>query len=216
MMLPRLSWALGLLVVLGLLVSACGGGGSVPSDAVAVVDGTSVTREELDEHMKQAKASYEAQKQDFPKVGTPEYQNVQAQYVQFLVQREQFEKEAEELGIEVTDKDVDKELQTFIKDRFKGKRADFEKALKQQGYTEEALRTTLYASVLSQKLYDAVTKDIEVLPTEITAYYQQNQSQYGTPESRVVRHILVSDHALAENLPAQARGGADFVALVRQ
>ena len=180
MKLSRLSLAV-LGASVALVASACGGSQDVPSDAVAVVDGTSILRSELDEHLDQAKQSYEAQNQDFPKVGTPEYKNVEAQYVKFLVQRAEFEKEAEELGIEVTDKDVDKEIDEFVKSRFEGKRKEFEKALKQQGFSEEALRETLYASVLLAEAFDAVTKDVGVPPTEIAQYYQENQAATGRP-----------------------------------
>jgi len=210
-----------------LLVSAgCGGSEDVPGDAVAVVDGTEIPRTELDALLAQAKKTYEAQDQEFPKAGTPEYQNVQTQYVKYLVQLEEFSKEAEELGIEVTDKDVDKELQEFIKTRFDGKRAEFEKALKEQGYTEKALRETLYSSVLSQKLFDEITKDVGVTDAEILQYYQQNSSSYGTPESRDVRHILVAEKtgdevdfeaskAKADQLYAELQDGADFAALAK-
>jgi parvulin-like peptidyl-prolyl isomerase len=223
MNLLRISLALlGSAVVL--VSTACGGSEGVPGDAVAVVDGTEIPRSELDALIAQAKRTYEAQKQDFPKAGTPEYQNVQTQYVKYLVQLEEFDKEADELGIEVTEEDVDRELQEFIKTRFEGKRADFEKALAEQGYTEKALRETLYASVLSQKLFDAVTKDVTVPEADIVAYYQQNQSSYGTPESRDVRHILVSEKSgdevdfdksreEADRLYAELQAGGDFAAL---
>jgi parvulin-like peptidyl-prolyl isomerase len=223
MNLLRISLALlGSAVVL--MSAACGGSEGVPGDAVAVVDGTEIPRSELDALIAQAKRTYEAQKQDFPKAGTPEYQNVQTQYVKYLVQLEEFDKEADELGIEVTEDDVDKELQEFIKTRFEGKRGDFEKALAEQGYTEKALRETLYASVLSQKLFDAVTKDVTVPEADIVAYYQQNQSSYGTPESRDVRHILVSEKSgdevdfdksreEADRLYAELQAGGDFAAL---
>jgi parvulin-like peptidyl-prolyl isomerase len=216
-----------ILVALVLLaVSACGGGQSVPSDAVAVVDGTEIPRTKLDELIDRAQKTYEAQGQDFPKVGTPEYLNVQSQYVKFLVQVEEFEQEAEELDIEITEKDIDKEEQSFVESRFKGKRADFEKALKEQGFTVKAFRETIRTSVLSQKLFDAVTKDVEVPDAEILAYYQQNQASYGTPESRDVRHILVSEKkgdevdfeaskAEADRLYAELQDGADFAALAK-
>jgi parvulin-like peptidyl-prolyl isomerase len=225
MKLSRISLSI-LGAALVLLATACGGGDSVPADAVAVVDGTEISRSQLDELIAQAKKTTEAQNQDFPKVGTPEYKNVQSQYVKYLVQLEEFEQEAEELGIEVTKKDVDEELEEFIKTRFEGKRADFEKALEAQGYTEEALRETLRTSVLSQKLFDAVTKDITVPEAEILAYYQQNQATYGTPESRDVRHILVSEKdgdevdfasskAEADRLYAELQAGGDFAALAK-
>ena len=227
MKLLRISLAiLGFALVLA--VSACGGGdsGSVPDDAVAVVDGTEIARSELEELVDQAKKTYEAQEQQFPTAGTPEYKNVQAQYVKFLVQREQFAQEAEELGIEVTEKDVDKEVEKFIDSRFEGKRDAYLKALKDQGFTEEQLRETLRASVLAQKLFDEVTKEIEVTADEINQYYQANQASYGTPESRVVRHILITEKkgdevdypaskTEADRIYEELTNGADFAALAK-
>jgi hypothetical protein len=119
MKLLRISLALlGSAVVL--VSAACGGSANVPGDAVAVVDGTEIPRSDLDALIAQAKKTYEAQDQEFPTAGTPEYQSVQTQYVKYLVQLEEFAKEAEELGIEVMDSDVDKELQEFITTRFDG------------------------------------------------------------------------------------------------
>src|SRR5205809_356812 len=91
-----------------LLLAACGGGQSVPSGAVAVVAGTEIARPDLDRWIAQTKKSYEAQKQAFPKVGTAEYQNIQTQTVAYLVQRAEFEQAAQDLGVKVTDKDIDK------------------------------------------------------------------------------------------------------------
>jgi len=227
MKLLRISLAvLGSAVVL--VTTGCGGGGqTVPADAVAVVDGSEISRADLDELIARAKKTYESQDQAFPKAGTPEYQSVQTQYVKFLVQLEEFEQEAEKLGVEVTEKDVDEELQEFIKTRFAGKRADFEKALEEQGFTEDALRETLRTSVLSQKLFDEVTKEVEVPEADIIAYYQQNQASYGTPESRDVRHILISEKSdgdqvdfakskeEADRIHAELMAGGDFAALAK-
>jgi parvulin-like peptidyl-prolyl isomerase len=217
-----------LLAVLAVVATACGGSADVPPGVVAVVGGTEIPREELDTLVEQAKKSYAAQDQEFPKVGTPEYQNVQTQYLAFLVQREQFEQQAEELGVEITEKDVDKGVEDFVKSRFEGKRKEFEKALEEQGFTEEAFRDTIRTSVLSEKLFNAVTKDVVVPPSEIVAYYEQNQSQYGTPESRDVRHILIAEKgandqvdfakskAEADRIYAELENGGDFAALAKE
>jgi foldase protein PrsA len=217
-----------LVAALALVVSACGSSGDVPDGAVAVVNGNEITKAELDDLVERAKQNYEAQNQEFPKVGTPEYQNVEKQYVAFLVQREQFEQEAKERGIEVTEKDVDKEVDEFVKSRFSGKRAEFEKALKDQGFTEKAFRETIRTSVLSQKLFDAVTKEVEVPDAEIVAYYQENQANYSKPESRDVRHILIAEKTEdgqvdfakskveADRLYAELQDGADFAALAKE
>ena len=228
-MLKRLALAF-LAFVLVVSAAACGGGGGdVPAGMVAVVDGTEISRAELDELVERAKKAYEAQKQEFPRVGTPEFQNVQTQYVAFLVQREEFEKEAEELGIQVTEKDVDKEVQEFIKSRYQGDQKAAEKALDEQGFTFEAFVETMRTSVLAQKLFDAVTEDVKVEEGEILSYYQQNlQAQYQTPESRDVRHILISEKkegeevdfpkskAEADRIYAALRDGGDFAALAKE
>ena len=71
-----------------------------------------------------------------------------------------------------------------------------------------------------------MTKDVDVPPTEIAQYYQENQASYGTPESRVVRHILVAEKdgdtvdfdkskEEADRLYAELQDGADFAALAK-
>lgn len=210
-----------------LVAAACGGSEDVPDGAVATVDGTVIAKSELDELMTVARKSYESRDQEFPKAGTPEYQSVQTQYVAFLVQREQFRKEAEDRGIEVTDADVDAELEQLVKDRFDGDRKKLDEAIEEQGFSLETFRkTALEASVLSDKLFEAVTKDVEVTDADILLYYTQNQTQYSTPESRDVRHILIAEKkgddvdfaaskAEADRIYAALRNGGDFAALAK-
>jgi parvulin-like peptidyl-prolyl isomerase len=218
-----------LLATLALVAAACGSGSdSVPTGAIAVVDGTEISKEELDELIAQAKKGYESQKQEFPKAGTPEYQSIQTQYVAYLVELEEFRQAADELGISVTEKDVVAAEQEFIKSRFDGKRAEYEKALAAQGFTaEEYRKKALEVTALSQKIFEEVTKGVKVSEPEILEYYTQNQSQYGTPESRDVRHILVAEKngegqvdfeaskEKADAIYAQLQDGADFAALAK-
>ena len=219
------------LAVLGataaLFASACGGGGSVPSGSIAVVGGTDISKAELDQLLEQAKKGYAATKREFPKAGTPEFQSLQTQYVAYLVQREEFRQAAADLGIEVTEKDIAKAEDDFVKSRFDGKQAEYGKALKQQGFSREDFQKTLETSVLTQKLFDEVTKDASVAEADVLGYYTQNQSQYGTPESRDVRHILIAEKgkdgqvdygkskAKADQIYAELTGGADFAELAR-
>lgn len=218
-----------LLAALALAASACGGGSdSVPSGSIAVVDGTEISEDDLDDLIAQAKKGYEVQKQEFPKAGTPEFQSIQTQYVAYLVELEEFRQAAEELGVSVTDKDVDEAEQELVKSRFDGKRAEYEKALEAQGFTPEQYREkALAVSALSKTIFDEVTKRVKVTDQEILAYYTQNQSQYGTPESRDVRHILIAEKAgdgkvdfaaskeKADDVYAQLENGADFASLAK-
>jgi len=225
----RLTFAC-LLATAALVAAACGGGSdAVPTGAIAVVDGTDISKKDLDELIAQAKKGYESQNQDFPKAGTPEYQSVQTQYVAYLVELEQLRQAAEELGVSVSEKDVDAAEEELIKTRFDGKRPEYEKALEQQGFTAEQYReNALEVSALSTKLFNVVTKGVRVTIQEILQYYTQNQSQYGTPESRDVRHILIAEKdddgnvdfeaskAKADEIYAQLESGADFAELAKE
>jgi len=209
-----------------LLAAACGGSDDVPSGSIAVVDGTEISQSELDTLLARAKKGYAAQKQDFPKVGTEQYQTLRTQYVAYLVQREQFEQSADELGVEVSEKDIDKAVDDFVKSNFDGKRDQYEKALEEQGYTEDDFRQTVAVSVLSQKIFEKVTADVKVTASDVLAYYQQNEAQYRTPESRDVRHILVAEKkgdavdfakskAEADRIYADLKNGGDFAAIAK-
>ena len=85
-----------------LALAGCGGGDEdVPADAVAVVDGEQIAKTDYDALINQAKKSYQNQKREFPKAGSQEFQTLKNQAVQFLVQREQFEQEAQNLDVEI-------------------------------------------------------------------------------------------------------------------
>ena len=209
-----------LLVALVVVVSAaCGGSDqSVPDNAVAVVDGTPITKAELDDLLGRAKKTYVAQKRDFPKAGTAEYQSLQTQAVAYLVQRAEYDVEADNLKIVVTDKEIDDRIDQLKTQYFSGSQAKLDKQVKVQGYTTESFRDDIKARILSEKIYVAVTKDAKVTDAEVTTYYVANKKQppIYTPESRDVRHILVKSKAEANKLYGELKGGADFATLVNK
>jgi foldase protein PrsA len=199
------------LAIVALVAAGCGGGSdneSVPGDAIAVVDGNSIAKTEYDALISQAKKSYKAQKRPFPKVGTAEYNVLKNQAVQFLVQRQQFEEKADELDVKVADKQVDARLKQ-IKKRY-------EQQLKQQGLTDEQVRRDIRAQLVQEGIFNKVTKDVTVPDKEIQAYYVKNKAQYGTPETRDVRHILVPTKKLADELYTRIKKGEDFAKLAKK
>ncbi len=207
-----------LLVALVVAVSAaCGGSDqSVPDNAVAVVDGTPITKVELDAMLLRAKTYYGAQKRDFPKAGTAEYQSLQTQAVAYLVQRAEYDAEAENLKIVVTDKEIDDRITQLKAQYFGGSQAKLDKQAKDQGYTTESFREDIRARVLSEKIYVAVTKDAKVTDAQITTYYVANKAKppIFSPENRDVRHILVKTKAEADKVYDELKGGAAFATLV--
>ena len=208
------------LVVLAVLVAAaCGSSNdqSVPADAVAVVDGAPVTKASLDALLVRAKKSYTTQKRAFPKAGTAEYQALQTQAVAFLVQRAEYDKQAGELKITVTDKELQARIDQVKKQYFKGNQVLLDKRLKEQGYTADSFQADIRAQVLSEKIYDEVTKKgATVTDAQVTKYYNENKAQYNVAESRDVRHILVKTKPEADKIYVQIKAGGDFAALAKK
>jgi parvulin-like peptidyl-prolyl isomerase len=208
-----------LVVVLALLAAACGGGGgggSVPSGAVAVVKGTPIKKTQLDNLMRQAQHSYASQKRTFPKTGSPEFITLQGQAVAFLVQREEFSQKAKELGVDVAPKQIDARLKQIKKQFFSGSEKKYQAQLKQQGLSEADVRDSIETQLISEGLFQKVTKDVKVSDKDVKAYYDQHPEQYSQPATRDVRHILVKNKALADKLYAQIKGGANFAALAKK
>jgi foldase protein PrsA len=215
-----------LAVVLATAALAAGCGSSNPSvgaNDVAVVGDQTISKDQFDRLMDQAKRNYAANKQPWPETGTAQYVALRKQAMQFLVQRAEFEQKAADMDIKVTDADVDKQLAT-IKSQYFGKAGKcdstceqkFQAELKKQGLTLDSVRQDVRASVIQNKIYEKVTAGAQVSDKEIADYYKKNKQQYVQPESRDVRHILVKKKALADQIYQQVTHGGNFAALAKK
>jgi parvulin-like peptidyl-prolyl isomerase len=188
----------------------------VPADAVAIVGETPIPKAEFDRVLKQAQAAYEAQGQTFPAAGTPEYETIKTQAIDFLIQRAELEFEAEALGITVTEEEVQAELIGLKEQFFQGDQQKYLEEIEKQGLTEENVLVDLRAQLISRAIFDEVTKGETVSDADVQAYYDANAAQYTTPESREVAHILVEEKAKAEEIYQQLQDGADFAELAKK
>src|SRR5207244_5336912 len=162
--------------------------------------------------MDRAKKSYDSQKRPFPKPGTAEYEQLKGQAVTFLIQRAEYAQEADAMGIKITDSDIDKRIEQLKKQYYGGSEARYEKTLKQQGLTTDQAKEEVRASLIAEDLFKKITDKVKVSQSDIKAYYTSHKSQYVQPESREVRHILVTKKALADSLLAKLQAGANFAA----
>jgi parvulin-like peptidyl-prolyl isomerase len=208
-----------LLSVIALVAAGCGGGSSaksVPADAVATVGGDTISKTQFNFLLDGAKRTYKARKTPFPKAGTTQYKSLQDQAMQYLVQESEYEQKAKDLGVAVTDKDVQARLAQIKKQYFGGSQKKYQAQLKAQGLTEAQIMQDLHAQILSEKLYNKVTADVKVTDADIKAYYTSHKTDYSQAASRDVRHILVNNKKLADQLYAQLKGGADFAKLAKK
>ena len=204
------------LAVLTVVAAGCGDTDEVPPDAVAVVDGTPISKATLDELLTRTKKTYASQKRQFPKAGTSEYQSLQTQAVAFLVQRAEYAREADKLGVDVTDAQIQKKVDGVKKQYFGGDQKKFEAGLKAQSYTLAALRDDARAQLVSEGIYKDITNDVKVSDAEAQQYYDQNIDRYKVAESRVVRHILVKTKDEADQIRSEIENGASFATLAKE
>ena len=202
------------------LAAGCGGnggsGGSSASGVVATVAGDEITQAELDEVIAQAQDRLEANGQKIPAAGSQEYQAFQQNALQYLVQRTQFEQQAEKLDITVTNKEIDERVARVVTQFFGGSKKKYEQALDKQSITDAQVRDELRATLVSEKIFEQVGDSAKVTGAEIKAYYNGNPQLYVQPPARTVRHILVKSKALADDIYGQLQAGGDFAALAKK
>jgi foldase protein PrsA len=203
---------------LAVLVSGCGGGGAAKLDSndVAVVSSQHITKVKFDQVMSQQARSLKSQGQTFPKAGTTAYASLRTQVMTVLVQNAEFETEASKLGVKVSDKDVQSQLDQIKKQYFGGSEKRYEQELKKQGYTDAAVRDQIHSQLLAQRLFDKVTASVNASDKQVQAYYAAHKDQY--PPTRDVEEILVGKNkqSLAQSIYMQVRNGGNFAALAKK
>jgi foldase protein PrsA len=186
----RLAFAL-LLVPAILAVHGCGGQPS--QGAVAQVGQGRVTQQQFDD----LEAAYKAAgRVPDPKTQSKEYRTFQQNLAQYLVMLEVLRQEAPNLGVRVTEEDVQTQIDD-IKHMFQGDQKRFEEALQKQRLTLDQFEESLRERLLIDAMKEAVTKDVTVTDDEVKAYYDSNKHDYTEPEARKTQHILISPFAKA-------------------
>ncbi len=192
-----------LLVGVIVLVAATSGIGkpSLPNDdAVAFVEEApdgEVTQEQFDAALEQAAARQQVP--EVPAPGTPQYDLLQETAMADLLLARWVNGEASELGIEVTDREIDEELETIVNDQFGGQK-EFDKFLTQSKFTEEDARERVRLQLLSQRIQEDVlgTEPPDIPDDEVADFYEENIQEFETPETRDVRTLLNPDEAKAQ------------------
>ena len=183
---------------------------------MAVVGSRHIDKSQFEALMSQAERGYKTQGRKFPKQGTTDYAAIKNQAVTLLVQQAEREERAKEMGIEVSDKDVDKRLAAIKKQYFGGSEKKYRQQLKKQGLTDESVRRDVRGQLIADRVFKKVTRSVKVTGDEIHDYYIQHPQLYAQPQSREVRHILVKSKALAVKIHSQLKGGGDFAKLAKQ
>ena len=186
-----------LFVLVGVAVGI--GKPSVPDGAIAVVeeapDGT-ITSEQFDRALVQAAARQGLK--EVPPEDDPQFDLLADAAEGDLILSRWVLGEAEERGIEVTEREIDDELETIKEQQFGSEKA-FEKFLEDSGFTLDEAKQRIQLQLVSDAIQQAVLpEEPAVEDDEIEAFYDANISQFEQPETRDVRVVLAKDEADAD------------------
>jgi parvulin-like peptidyl-prolyl isomerase len=189
------------LLFIGFAVGQGLGSPSVPSGAVAIVEevpseiGT-VTEED---YQKAFDRQVEGSKEKAPEPGTDKFQEVQEAALGELVETIWIQGEAEELGIEVTPKQIETELASIKKQSFPTPDA-YQKFLDQSGFTQEDVDERVKVQILSTQIQQRIGgTSTQPSNEQIEEYFEsEKDSQFTTPASRDVRVVINKDQAKAD------------------
>ncbi|TMV51386.1 hypothetical protein FE783_06265 [Paenibacillus mesophilus] len=179
-------------ILVGVSVYAFTRGGEEKDTAVATVNGVDIGKKQLfDELMK----------------------NGGSQVLNNLIQEELVKQEADKAGIQVTDADLNKELDSFKKGLSISSDEEFEMMLMQYGMTKDDLKKQMPMQVRLRKMLEPKTN---VTEEEMKKYYDENKETLSTPEQVKASHILVKTKEESEAILTQLNTGADFAQLAKE
>jgi hypothetical protein len=194
------------------LVAGCGGGSSAKlgSGDVATVGSVHITQTQYDALLAQAKRSFQQQGRTFPKQGTTEYETIKSQAITLLVQQAERQAKAAQMGIKISDSDVQKRLDQIKKQYFGGSEKKYQAQLKKQKLTDAQVRDDIRSQLISEAVFNKVTKGVTVSNDDVHQYYITHPQLYSQPQTRDVRYILVGkSKSEAESVYQQVKAGGD-------
>jgi foldase protein PrsA len=145
-----------------------------------------------------------------------DFKSLQQQVMQFLISAQWIQGEANDLGIHVTDKDVQKEFQKQKKQSFP-KEADYAAFLKSSGMSQNDILLRVKLDLLSNKIRAKVTKGkTNVTEAQIAAYYAANKSRFGQPQRRDLLVVLTKTQANANKAKAALASGQSFASVAKK
>jgi foldase protein PrsA len=145
-----------------------------------------------------------------------EYDTLRREVMQFLIQAEWVQQEAEDRDIEVSEAAVNKSLEEQKKQAFPTEKA-YQSFLKTSGMSEADILYRVKLSLLQEKLTKNVTDDAKtVSAADVEEYYDKNQKRFAQPERRDLRVVLTKTEAKAEQAKQALENGDSWKQVVNE
>jgi foldase protein PrsA len=145
-----------------------------------------------------------------------EYDQLKTEVMQFLIQAEWVQQEAEAQGVKVTDKEIRRSFEDQKKQAFPNDKA-YQQFLNQSGMTEEDILFRVRLDQLQQKLTQKVTEDSKkVSDADVEEYYEKNKKRFAQPERRDLLVVLTRTKAKAEQARNALNDGQSWKQVVKR
>jgi peptidyl-prolyl cis-trans isomerase C len=199
-------WLLLAAIIFGLTVPQAGAGESASAkEKVAVVNGTIVTRGELDQELQVVMKRFGNAGRT---LGAAQLSQIEPQVLERLIDRELLFQEAEQAGIRIEEKTVDAQLEKFKKGL--PDEAAFKKALEQMHLSEQDVRQQIRRGMTIRQWIDGkFVNKISVSEKEVKEYYDSHPKMFERPEEVRASHILIKVDAKADE-PTKLKARKDL------
>jgi foldase protein PrsA len=145
-----------------------------------------------------------------------EFDQLKTQVMQFLIQAEWVQQEAEEQGVKVSDREVRRSFEDQKKQAFPNDKA-YREFLKTSGMTEEDILFRVRLDQLQQKLTQKVTEDARrVSNADVERYYEKNKKRFAQPERRDLLVVLTKTKAKARQAKRALDDGRSWNQVVKR
>ena len=144
-----------------------------------------------------------------------QYKSLQNEVLGFLISSNWVIGEGSSLGVKVSDAEVRKQFTKIAKAQFP-RTAEFEKFLTTSGQSVSDLLLRVKLNLMSQKIQQKIVKNGgNISQAEVTKYYNENSSRFGTPEKRNIRIILTKTEAEALAAKKAIEAGQSFSSVAK-
>lgn len=141
------------------------------------------------------------------------HETIRDSTVRQLLQMAWLEREAERVGIEATDAEIER-----AKREAYPRAADLRRWLRQTGMTEAdvefQLRFSQYGREISEAVRDDATRSVD--DAQVDAYYARNRAAFALPERRDLQLVLTRTEAQANAAKRAAESGTAWAAVARR
>jgi foldase protein PrsA len=136
--------------------------------------------------------------------------------MQFLIQAQWVQQEADSKGIKVADAEVKRSFEDQKKQAFPNDKA-YQKFLKTSGMTETDILFRVKLDTLQQKLTQKVTEQqSKITDSDVSDYYDKNKKRFAQPERRDLQVVLTKTQAKANQAKSALRKGDSWKAVAKK